>query len=115
MEKNYRHANLISSKNSKLAREQFRAEKEKIEQNKSFIKKMTDRKIKPEVAKTPESRLIRAKIDFATRRKSSLAEMTEIMQNFIDAKITPVSRADRIIASYLKDKRENAELSVTFF
>ncbi len=112
MEKNYRKTNLVSSKNSKIAREQFKAEKEKIEQNQSFIKKITARKMKPEVATVSESSLIKARIDFAKGRMTSLTEMTEIMQNFIDAKIAPVSRADRIIASYLKEKSEEAELTV---
>ena len=112
MEKNYRQTNLISSKNSKIAREQFKAEKERIEKNNSFIKKITSRKTKPEVAKVSESRLIKARIDFAKGRMSSLEEMTEIMQNFIDAKIAPVSRADRIIASFLKEKNETSELTL---
>ena len=112
MEKNYRQNRLISSKNSKLAREQFRSEKEEIIRNKSFIKKMTTRKIKSNVAKASESSLIQGRIDFAKNRMSSLNEMSEYFQDFITTQKTPIKRADRIIATLLNEKRENAELSI---
>ena len=112
MEKNYKQSRLVSSKNSKIAREQFKAKKEELIQNESFIKKLTSIKEKHDVAMVSESRLIKGRINFAKSRMSSLKEMSEMMENLLQTEKTPVKRADRIIASYLNEKREVADLTV---
>ena len=111
MEKNYRNNQVTSAINSKIARQKFKEETHKLAQNENFIKKITSRNVEKHVAKTPESRLIKGRIDFAKGRMSSLKEMSSILEDFL-AQNNSNRRADRIIASYLAEKQEAVEMSV---
>lgn len=104
--------NITSPSNSKIARQTFKDEKNKIANNQKFINQITSKKIEAGIATTAESRLIKARIDFAQGRMTSLNEMSEIMSEFLASKNVVEKRADRIIAAYLAEKRESAELSI---
>lgn len=112
MEKNYRKNQVTSANHSKIARQQFKAETNQLAQNKSFIEKITSRKIAQNVAKTTESRLIKGRIDFAKGRMKSLNEMSSVLEEVLATQDVVSRRADRIIASYLAEKNQNAEILV---